>query len=218
MARKKKAPSRINVKGMSVEDILNLTWDEIENLTEQEMKQLTSRLVSVANKRLKRLGKSEIGKTSPAYISAQKRGGKFSVKGKNLNQVRSEFAEVSDFLGMKTSTTRGHNKYRKEVFDRIGISKKKITPYKEKKFWKTYRKLEERMGGAITSKGQRASDRIQKMLAEKMNEKGWNKNMDSVIDEMEKEIDRLYLEEQKQLQEMEDEDAFDFDEDDEDEE
>lgn len=79
-----------------------------------------NRLVSMANKRLRRMKKK--GYQSPAYKSAMKTGGKFHNKrGASFNEKQKEYYRVKQFLGMKTSTIKGSKKVLKDMLSSTGL-------------------------------------------------------------------------------------------------
>ena len=170
----------MNLKGLTIQDIMNLSWEQLNSMGDVEMKQITSRLVSASNKRIRRLEKTTRGKSSFAYQTVEDRGRMFSVRGKNTNQVRQEFKLAKNFLNMKTSTVSGWKKYRKATEDRmVGATGGESLNWKDgtwKKFWKVYRRFEEVHGGTY-KKGD--SDRIQQMLTEIMNSNDKRKSADS---------------------------------------
>lgn len=86
------------------------------------LKAEVSRKSSMANKRLVRLENNNLT-SSPAYQKwVDYQGGvKFSVKGKDYNQLQQELARVNQFIEAKTSTVRGLNKLLKEMAENTGI-------------------------------------------------------------------------------------------------
>lgn len=86
------------------------------------LKAEVSRKASMANKRLVRLENNNLT-SSPAYQKwVDYQGGvKFSVKGKDYNQLQQELARVNQFIDAKTSTVRGLNKVLKEMAENTGI-------------------------------------------------------------------------------------------------
>ena len=81
----------------------------------RQLKQEISKKASMANKRLKRLEKNDLTNV-PAYRQYVQGGGvKFSVKGKNYNQLQAELSRVNHFINSKTSTVRGTNSVLKEI-------------------------------------------------------------------------------------------------------
>lgn len=100
------------------------------------------RLVSLANKRMRRL--EQKGMTdNPAYKAT---GGKyFSVRGKSQAEVQHLLREIDKFINAKTSTVRGTNAYLKEMAENTGVvydnlaDLKKMTP----KFFELSSKIEQ---------------------------------------------------------------------------
>ena len=100
------------------------------------------RLVSLANKRMRRL--EEKGMTdNPAYKAT---GGKyFSVRGKSQAEVQHLLREIDKFINAKTSTVRGTNKYLKEMAANTGVVYKNLTDLKKMtpKFFELSSKIEQ---------------------------------------------------------------------------
>lgn len=119
MPRKRKFKSTLNVGGLSVQDIMNIDYDTIVKMDEENIKKLASRLVSASNKRIRRLANSQIGQKSPSYKNYLNRGKGFSIRGKDRNEVLSEYSQMIDFLKQKTSTIRGWKDVRNKVLDDI---------------------------------------------------------------------------------------------------
>lgn len=183
----------MNVKGLKISDILNMDWDRLNRLSESELKQITLRLVSASNKRIKRLESAKLGKSSFAYQTVEERGRKFSVRGKNVNQLKQEFKLSSNFLRMKTSTVKGWTKYRKSVEERTASATDgESVDWSNRtwsKYWKVYRKFEEEHGGTF-KKGD--SDRIQQMLRSIMESSDKRKSADSFQQMIEDEYNDMY--------------------------
>ena len=131
-----------------VQQILDLSIETVNKMTAAELKKNVQILASAANKRLARLGSTEIGKIAPAYLSAAKRsytgtaGGKFGTAGKSRNQLLNEYKAVKSFLQMKTSSVSAWKEVRKKSYERAGVELSDDAE-KEREFWATYRKLEE---------------------------------------------------------------------------
>lgn len=129
-----------------------LAMDEKQwlQLSEQEMRKATKILVDVATKRVKRL-EQQIPKlgASPALATVD-RGGKFTTKGKNLNQLRQEFMRVKGFLQNYESTVKGFKKVKKQTVEKLKKGGVIISPENESRMWNIYRKyaeLDNRMNG-----------------------------------------------------------------------
>ena len=65
----------MDVKGLSIQDIIDMDWRDINRLNEKELRELSMRLNSAANKRLRRLEKSGQSEWSSAYAHVKKSGG-----------------------------------------------------------------------------------------------------------------------------------------------
>ena len=88
---------------------------------ERKLRAEARRLVSIANKRLRRLEEQNLLE-SPAYKKWVEDGGqKFSVKGKSMEEVKQEIARMNDFLKKETSTVRGAKRYFENVAKEVGI-------------------------------------------------------------------------------------------------
>ena len=159
--------NNMNIKGLKITDIMNMSWDDLNSLSGKELRQITGRLVSASNKRIKRLEQTTRGKSSFAYQTVEERGRKFSTRGLNTNQVRTEFSNARRFLKMKTSTLKGWKEYRESMEERItktlDIDELNWSEKTESKFWKVYRRFEEQNGGKYKTGD---STRIQQMLTE----------------------------------------------------
>lgn len=104
-----------------------------------------SRLASMANKRLKRLEKGGLT-DSPAYKKWLDDGGeKFSIRGKDYNQLQKEMARMRNFINSETSTIRGINKVLKEMAENTGIKYKNLSELRNssKKFFELASKVEQ---------------------------------------------------------------------------
>ena len=95
----------------------------------QSLKREVSRLASMANKRLVRLEKNGF-EDSPAYKQWIESGGeKFSVRGKDYNELQKELARVRQFVNAKTSTIRGAQSMLKAIAANTGAN------FKGKELW-----------------------------------------------------------------------------------
>lgn len=170
----------MKIKGLTIQNIIDMDWETLNSLTGTEIRQVTSRLVSASNKRLRRLEKATRGKSSFAYQKVESRGRDFSIRGKDINQVKQEFKLAKQFLQYKTSTVKGWKQYRTKMEQRTGYATSgESINWSDKtwsKYWKVYRRFEETHGGTY-KKGD--SDRIQRMLTEIMNSSDKRKSADS---------------------------------------
>lgn len=95
---------------------------------ERKLRQEARRLVSLANKRLRRLEKQNL-QDSPAYKSWVDSGGvKFGVRGKTMAQVQAEVGRLNKFINQSTSTVRSAKQYFVNVGRNVGITEFKDIP------------------------------------------------------------------------------------------
>ena len=104
---------------------INITGTKSGELSrkEKELRREASRLVSLANKRLKRIEQQGLTE-SPAYKKYVEDGKqKFGIRGKNMDEVKQEIARMNDFIKKQTSTVTGTKKYLDNVAKTVGIVK-----------------------------------------------------------------------------------------------
>lgn len=103
--------------------LTKVTKDNVAKQQERKYRQEASRLVSMANKRLKRLEQQDLT-MSPAYKKFIDEGGqKFGIRGKSKEEVKAEVARLNNFLKQTTSTVKGTKKYLTNIAREIGITK-----------------------------------------------------------------------------------------------
>ena len=110
-----------------------------------ELKREVSRMASMANKRINRLESNNL-QMLPAYREWQEHGAiKFSVRGKNYNQLQSEYWRLKHFLDDRTSTVRQANKFLREMAENTGIKYKGLEDLKNKsaKFFELAEKIKQ---------------------------------------------------------------------------
>lgn len=193
----------MDVKGLKISDILDMSWEDINKMSASDLKKVTSRLVSAANKRVRRLEMTPTGKSSFAYQTIEERGRMFSVRGKNTNQLKNEFKNVTRFMRYKTSTVSGWKKYRtkmeKNVSDTTYGESQTWSEKTWSKFWKVYRRSEEQHGGSY-KKGD--SDKIQKKLYQIFATSDKRHSVDYFSDILEEKYDELYEEDNEDIDDM----------------
>ena len=101
---------------MKLPDILSMSWEELRGMGRRELSKIVSSMASAANKRIKRF--EQAGENSPATRYAEK-AGRFSVAGKNLNQLRAEYTRAKSFLNQETSTLRQWKQTKKETVNTL---------------------------------------------------------------------------------------------------
>ena len=111
----------------------------------KENRKKISRLVSLANKRLKRLEDAGLD-DSPAYQKWVEAGAeKFSIKGKDHNQLQRELSRLKNFIDSETSTIRGVNNVLKQMAQNTGIEYSNMKELKDnaKTFFELASKVEQ---------------------------------------------------------------------------
>lgn len=108
---------------MNVKINIKAKKDNVLSLKEKKERREASRLVSMANKRLKRIEQQGLTE-SPAYKKFIEDGGqKFGIRGKTREEVKQEVARMNDFLKKQTSTVTGTKQYLKNVAQSVGMTK-----------------------------------------------------------------------------------------------
>lgn len=125
----------------------NITKDEeSKQLALQVLKAEVARKASMANKRLARLERNNLTHLPAYQMWLNYKGGvKFSVKGKDYNELQKELARVNQFLNAKTSLVRQANKYLKEIATMTGIKYRSVKelPALTKNFFELASKVEQ---------------------------------------------------------------------------
>ena len=93
-------------EGQDLESLIDADYSSIAGLSISQLREVVGRLGMAANKRIQRIEK--VGESTPATEYVERSGGRFSVKGKNLNQLRTEYVRARDFLKAKTGTVKGY--------------------------------------------------------------------------------------------------------------
>lgn len=110
-----------------------------------KLKNEVSRMASMANKRLNRLERNNLT-LLPAYREWEQHGViRFSVRGKNYNQLQSEYWRLKNFLDDRTSTVREANKFLREMAENTGIKYRGLEDLKNKsaKFFELAEKIKQ---------------------------------------------------------------------------
>lgn len=118
------------------------------NLASDKYKELrteVSRMASMANKRLNRLENNNLTML-PAYQAWEQNGSiRFSVKGKDYNQLQAEYWRLKNFLDDRTSTVREANAFLREMAENTGIQYHGLEDLKNKsaRFFELAEKIRE---------------------------------------------------------------------------
>lgn len=135
------------LKGVTVEDIINMNPEDLQKLSKSNLSKVVSRVVSATNKRVTAVEKANL----PNEIikeSVGKRGVRLSVKGKDVVGLMQEWVSAKKVLSTEKTTVKGTKEYlRKQVVERFakkGIHIEKIVgTKKEPILWNCLSKLKE---------------------------------------------------------------------------
>lgn len=108
-------------------------WSKLYKMDAKQYRKEASKVISMANKRLARLEKSNLT-DSPAYSKYVDNNEmpRFSVKGLSHNDLQREMSKVKKFVQAKTSTVRGINATLKEMANNTGIKYKNLKELRSK--------------------------------------------------------------------------------------
>lgn len=129
------------VSGKSISDILNMDIRDFNQLGLSDLRKVVGRLVSAVNKRLRRFEKA--GVSSPATRALEQSGGVLSTKGKNLNQLRMEFARAKNYLEMETSSRKGFENVKNRTIETLRARGVNINPEQLNSLFTVYNKLKD---------------------------------------------------------------------------
>ena len=201
----------MNVKGLSIKDILEMDFSDIQKLNRKELANVTSRLVSASNKRVRRLEKSELGE-SPALRSLKARtGGQtiLSVKNKSQGQLQRAFVQAKSFLSSKTSSISGYKKVikniKKTISERVG---KNVTEIDVSKLYSTLHKAQEL--GLVDKRGSKGSEHAVNEIIDIL-ERNPDKSIDDIIEDIDDWYSQMYEEDFNDYDEEDNDDDIFFD-------
>lgn len=150
--------------GLSIKDIRDFTPAEVRNLSDSELRKVTQQMVDAANKRVKRMVSDPTGTHSRLAERFRKETqSNRNLFGINRNMTRKEIKEQFDSLrgffdpARKTNTLAGFKSFVKKVEERIGGT---LTSEQ----WKAYRDLEKEWGNGETFPKGYGSTEVQRMF------------------------------------------------------
>ena len=171
---------------------------DFASMTREELIKVIQPTIDAANKRLKRL---EGMKTlSPALLHVQKNGGKFSLKGKNRNQVLKESFRAIEFINYKTSTVSGAKEYERGFARKLSKKSQDITNEQRKVLFEAFNKIEAMDSLGLSHYG---SDNLVRMLADEIVDS--KLTFEELLDKGIAEVDKAYMkwsEEQAELEKL----------------
>lgn len=174
----------LDVRGKSIQSLMNLSQKDLKNLSRNSLSKVVSRLASAGNKRLKRFEKSGI--ESPSTLHVKEHGGKFSVRGKSSAELTKEFLRVKSFLQSETGTIKGAKQVRKTVISELRKKGVDINESQYDKFFKVYEKLKEIEPSV--------ADRLMKYSVLSDISENLNRDVDDIVNSISKNIVKIYEE------------------------
>ena len=185
-------------KGVSTEAIRETDIETLNTWDRRTIARAVRRLADTANKRIKAF--IQKGLETPAFLNVQKSGGKFTTRGKDVNQLRSEFIRARDFLKMKTSTIKGYERVKADFFERVEATtgqKMSLDDDDLTKFWRLYDEMESDISPFV-----KGSPQGQKVVYDVFI-KNLDKNQEELIDIVKKKFDLYYEQQQEEQRELE---------------
>lgn len=167
-----------------------------QKMGRDEFRKAIQATIDAANKRLKRLEESKM--ISPAYQSAMSSGGKFTLRGKNRNELIKEGARAIAFINMKTSTVKGARSYENSFISKLSNKAKGITDDQRAALFDGFRKIEQISPVGLNLYG---SDRLIRLLADSIvdNNNDFSDMMQNALRELEKEYETAQMDYLSQL-------------------
>lgn len=197
-----------NVKGMSIQDLLNIAPNDLASMNVKDLKAINTRLISAANKRIKRFKAAGANApTSRAYsksLTGFSKSTHFTLdQSGKAGRLQNQYSQLSRFIGYKTSYLRGARKTENDIFKGLveRTEKRKVTSLKKersrfskrqlKNFWKAYN----RSLDVIPSTSKEDSNSRQKILTDIM-KKDKNLDLDGLTEELNKQYEKYYEDKQ----------------------
>lgn len=155
-----------------------MDYSTFKKLSWKEQKRITSILTSAMNKRIKRLGSTEVGRLSPTYQAYEKRKAKnignqgyYSIRGiKSSNELFNRFQSLGSSL-QKATSLREWKSMRNDTLEKLSLDG--ISPDEEKAFWNMYRKFQEDNTRYKKFKKE-ISDKVLTYIAKAFEDKGYD--------------------------------------------
>ena len=170
--------------GKSINFLLDLDPDVWTQLSDRELRDVVSRLASAANKRVKR---AEASDSQSWAVKSVQRGGKFSVKGKDLSSLQREYQRVKSFLSDPTSTSKGWKEAQNEIGAALNEMGYEVTPDQVRRMITLYNALTE-VDGQTLSREDRY--KYMKELADIAGGSSW-RDAEAILSDMQDAINQM---------------------------
>ncbi len=110
---------------MTAQQVFNLSTAQLEEMSRAELARAVSTVASVANKRIKRLYNYGLDTSDVPALKMGSHPNRFSVAGKNKDELMNELVSINQFMEDKTSTVSGLKEVVGEIAERLGIGDKR---------------------------------------------------------------------------------------------
>lgn len=177
---------------MAVREILDIDISDVNKFNEKTLRAAVQVLSSAANKRVRRI--KAAGVISPA-VRAVEQHGNFTSKGKNRNQLLSEFVRAVNFLQAETSTVRGARKFTDKIRKNIGMNKTATAEdldNENKKFWNTFLDIYNNAQNLWTHSV--LGSQVVKQVLTDIRSENPNASCQEIADMAQKTLDKMYVE------------------------
>lgn len=178
---------------MTVRELLDIDISDVSKFNEKTLRAAVQTLSSTANKRVRRINAA--GVVSPA-VRAIEQHGNFTPKGKNRNQLLSEFVRVVNFLQSETSTVAGARKFTDKIRQNLGMNKTATAEEinsENKNYWNTFSDLYNNAQNLWTH-SRLGSQNVQQIITD-IRAENPNATWQEISDRAQAELENLYIEE-----------------------
>lgn len=132
----------LNARGIQtniIKDLLNMGSDIFSSLNAKQMAKAIKKLMPEAKRRIHEFGEE----SSPALGKFRRSGGDFSTENKTLNQLRTQFTIIKQFLDSVTSEKDKWDKIKEEIITRMNELGVRLNSENFEQIWKAYDLLSE---------------------------------------------------------------------------
>ena len=195
----------LNARGIQtniIKNLLNMGSDIFSSLNAKQMAKAIKKLMPEVKRRIHEFG----GESSPALGKFRRSGGDFSTENKTLNQLRTQFTIIKQFLDSVTSEKDKWEKIKEEIKKRMNELGIRLDDENFESIWKAYDLLSE-MDKSVTHREYKYI--VLHRIIELHEENKYNEHQIAV--KVEKEYKKLYEDYMAGIEEEEDETGDDWD-------
>lgn len=195
-------------KGLSATDALKLNYQDIRGLSRQELAYMVSTIASAANKRIDRLSKA--GQPIEDHIE------RFSVAGKNRNELLRELSRERRFMQNERQSLSGQARIRKEVAAELAkqesFTKRELNKFfsdqdRYDKFWKAWDIIKDK-NKIVNESGKYKYRTLKELKTMMLKYPGDSK--EEIAERMQNVVDQAYMDTQEERTEVSPGDVFTY--------